>query len=427
MSQISQRSKLALGVLAAAMAVPAVSQAAFVEDSKASLELRNFYFNRDFRQGTNNGATTQNKAEEWAQGFIVRAESGYTVGTIGFGVDAVADLGLKLDSGRGTSGTGLLLRDLETKEAQDSYGDLGLTAKLKASNSVLKYGTLIPKLPTVSASESRLTSQTFEGVYLNSKEISGLTLDAGRLNRVNNRDSQDFDPITMTTGGKRNITGAAAVESESLTFAGASYKWNDQLTTSYNYGNLDKLYKQNIFNVVHVLPIAQGQSLKTDLRYAKSTDDNGFTNVDNKATGVLFTYTLNAHKFGFGYQSMSGDTGYAYVGGAADPFLVNYIQISDFANRDEKSMQARYDFDFASVGVPGLTFMTRYVTGDNVDRGAALSEGKEWERDTELKYVFQNGSLKNLGIHWRNAMVRSNFASDLDENRLIVSYTLPLL
>jgi len=419
MSKISQRSKLALGVLAAAMAVPAVSQAAFVEGSKASLELRNFYFNRDFRNSTD-PVQTQAKAEEWAQGFVVRAESGYTDGTIGFGVDALADLGVKLDSGRGTSGTGLLLRD-STKQAQDTYSDLGLTAKLKASNTVLKYGTLVPKLPTVSASESRLVPQTFEGAYLNSKEISGLTLDAARLTRINQRDSQDFDPINATIKG-----GTVGGEADSLTVAGITYKWNDQLTTSYNYGDLDKNYKQNIFNVVHVLPIAQGQSLKTDLRYAKSTD-NGFGNiVDNKATGVLMTYTLNAHKLGLGYQTMSGDTGYAYVGGGADPFLVNYVQISDFANRDEKSWQGRYDFDFASVGVPGLTFMTRYIYGYNVFQAVGPA-GREWERDTELKYVFQSGSLKNLGIHWRNAMVRSNFANDLDENRLIVSYTLPLL
>jgi hypothetical protein len=42
-------------------------------------------------------------------------------------------------------------------------------------------------------------------------------------------------------------------------------------------------------------------------------------------------------------------------------------------------------------------------------------------------YVFQEGALKNLGVRWRNASVRSNFANDIDENRLIVSYTLPLL
>lgn len=37
-------------------------------------------------------------------------------------------------------------------------------------------------------------------------------------------------------------------------------------------------------------------------------------------------------------------------------------------------------------------------------------------------------SLKNLGVRWRNAMVRSNASiGDLDENRLIVSYTIPLM
>jgi hypothetical protein len=38
---------------------------------------------------------------------------------------------------------------------------------------------------------------------------------------------------------------------------------------------------------------------------------------------------------------------------------------ADFANADEKSWQARYDYNFAAIGLPGLTLMTRYVTGDN--------------------------------------------------------------
>ncbi|MNN89587.1 Porin-like protein NicP precursor [compost metagenome] len=103
------------------------------------------------------------------------------------------------------------------------------------------------------------------------------------------------------------------------------------------------------------------------------------------------------------------------------------MQIGDFANTDEQSWQVRYDYDFTSLGIPGLTFMTRYISGDNFDIDAKGTEGKEWERNTELKYVFQQGTLKNLGLHWRNAQMRSNYANDLDENRLIVSYTLPLL
>jgi hypothetical protein len=65
------------------------------------------------------------------------------------------------------------------------------------------------------------------------------------------------------------------------------------------------------------------------------------------------------------------------------------------------------------------------VSGDNVER-AAGGEGKEWERNMDIGYVIQSGALKNLGVKWRNATVRSNFGNDLDENRLIVSYTLPL-
>ncbi|HCH77377.1 MAG TPA: hypothetical protein DFM08_12820, partial [Pseudomonas sp.] len=40
--------------------------------------------------------------------------------------------------------------------------------------------------------------------------------------------------------------------------------------------------------------------------------------------------------------------------------------------------------------------------------------------------VIQSGPLKNLGLKLRNATTRSNFQSDLDENRFIVSYSLPL-
>ncbi len=125
-----------------------------------------------------------------------------------------------------------------------------------------------------------------------------------------------------------------------------------------------------------------------------------------------------------GYQRISGDDPYPYIAGS-DPYLVNFIQIGDFGNVDERSWQLRYDYDFGALGLPGLSFMSRYVSGDNVARSAA-NDGKEWERNTDLGYVVQSGPLKNLGVKWRNATVRSNFANDLDENRLILSYSLAL-
>ena len=76
--------------------------------------------------------------------------------------------------------------------------------------------------------------------------------------------------------------------------------------------------------------------------------------------------------------------------------------------------------------MPGLTFMTRYLSGDEVSVRNRAQAGKEWERDTELAYVIQSGALKNLAVKWKNASTRSNFASDIDENRLILSYSLPI-
>ncbi|WP_122672959.1 OprD family outer membrane porin, partial [Pseudomonas viridiflava] len=76
------------------MCVSTPAAADFISDSKATLDTRNFYMNRDFRQS----GAAQSKAEEWAQGFILRYESGYTEGPIGVGFDAIGLLGVKLDS-----------------------------------------------------------------------------------------------------------------------------------------------------------------------------------------------------------------------------------------------------------------------------------------------------------------------------------------
>jgi len=78
------------------------------------------------------------------------------------------------------------------------------------------------------------------------------------------------------------------------------------------------------------------------------------------------------------------------------------------------------------VGIPGLTFMTRYLRGSGADvRGA--DSGGERELDVELQYVFQSGSFKGLGVRLRSATYRSDFARDANDARVIISYPLSLL
>ena len=128
------QSGLSLAVAAASLGLLAQSAAAdgFLEDSKASLTLRNFYINSDNRNGSN----APNKQEEWGQGFLLNYQSGFTEGTVGVGVDALGLLGVRLDSGKGThynptssSYSGTVFPTDGDGRAVDDFSSLGLTAK----------------------------------------------------------------------------------------------------------------------------------------------------------------------------------------------------------------------------------------------------------------------------------------------------------
>ena len=414
MSKTPLARAVALATLGASLTLPSLAQADFIGDSKATLELRNFYMNRDLRDP----GVAQSKREEWAQGFILKAESGFTEGTVGFGLDAYAGLGLKLDSSDERAGTGLLPNGFGN-EGPDEYSELSGAVKARISKTVGKVGGLMPKLPIVSSGDSRLLPQVFTGGMITSQEIDGLTLNGGQLREVNQRASTDRVDITAT-----NVGG----ESDRYNFAGGDYKFNGGNTTvGLWYGELEDIYDQKLYNLIHVQPIGDWK-LGANLAYFDS-QNNGSRRagkIDNNLTSVNLWAGIGAHTFRLGYQKVSGHGAFPFLN-ETDPYIVNYIQILDFTREDEKSWQARYDVNFASYGIPGLTAFVRYVTGDGFD-GVGGASGKEWERDVDISYIIQQGPLKNLGVRWRNAMVRSNAnIGDLDENRLIVSYTIPLM
>jgi hypothetical protein len=398
---------------------PLVAHADFIQDSKANLDLRNFYMNRDFRQSN----APQNQAQEWAQGFVLRLESGYTQGVVGFGVDALGELGLKLDSSRDRRGTGLLPAGASGEPA-DSYSELGLTGKLRVSKTVLKLGTLQPLLPVAAYNDTRLLPSTYNGELVTSQEIDGLTLNVGRLEKQNLRDSSNNE--SMSYGG---------VPSSHLDLAGGTYAINPHLAATYYYAQMQDIYRQNFIGLVHDLPLAEGVSLRSDLRYfdtreqgsarlrSPSRVDGG--RIDNRFFNGMFSLSVGAHKFGLGYQNLSGDGDFAFPG--QDPYSVNLVTINIFTKANTDAWQARYDYNFAALGVPGLTFMTRYVDGSHAQT-ATVRNGREWERDTDLVYTVQSGPLKNVNVRLRNATLRSSngLTSDIDESRIIVGYSVAL-
>ncbi|KQZ80984.1 MULTISPECIES: OprD family porin [unclassified Pseudomonas] len=392
----------------------------FIEDTTATLQARNYYFSRDYSDIV--GANRQSKAEEWAQGFILNVKSGYTQGTVGFGVDVIGLLGLKLDSAPDRTNTGLLPVQ-DDGRAADNYSRLEGALKMRYSRTELKVGELQPNLPVLVFSDIRLLPPSYQGASITSNEINGLTLQGGHLRSTSLRNEAGDEKMQAMLG---HVPQRQA-SSDGFNFAGADYAFNEKRTSvSAWYGQLEDIYNQRFLGLKHSEPLGDW-ILGANLGYFDSREDGKklLGNIDNQALFSLLSAKRGGHTFYVGYQGMFGDSAFPRVFANISP-LGNEVPTYEFAYTDERSWQARYDYDFAALGVPGLTSTVRYISGNNVDTGQGF-EGKDRERDLDIGYVLQSGSLKGLGIRVRNAMARSNYRSDIDENRLIFSYTWTLL
>jgi len=410
--------------LAIALATPLTSHAAdggFIADSTATLTARNYYFSRDFRDVP---AAAQSKQEEWAQGFILNFKSGYTPGPVGFGVDAIGLLGIKLDGSAdraGALGTGLMPRHTDGEPA-DEYSRAGAALKIRVSKTELKVGELQPNLPVLTFSDIRLLPPSYTGASVVSQEFAGLTLQGGQMRAMSHRDEAGDDAMSPWIGRRAVL----AVSSDRFNYAGADYAFNQNRTSvGAWYAQLEDVYNQRFFSLKHSEPLG-AWTLGANLGYFDSSEDGDQLAgaIDNQTFYGMLSAKRGGHTFQVGYQTLSGDHGMVRIFGNVTP-LANELPTFDFASTDERSWQARYDYDFAALGIPGLVSTVRYVKGDNVDTGLGY-EGEDWERDLDLGYTVQSGPLKNVSVRVRNAVARSNYRPSIDENRLIISYNLAL-
>ena len=402
--------------LAAAAGTASAEESGFVEGAKVNLNLRNFYINRNFTNPTK----TQGKAEEWTQSFILDAKSGFTQGTVGFGMDVLGLYSVKLDGGKGTGGTQLLPLDQDGRPA-DNFGRTNVAFKAKLSQTEVKVGEWMPVLPVLRSDDGRSLPQTFRGGQITSRELAGLTLYGGQFRANSPRDDSSMIDMSMT--GKPSFT------SDRFNFQGGEYVFNDKRTQLALWNaELKDIYSQQFVNVIHSQPLGDW-TLGANLGFFYGNDDGSARagELDNKTWSGLFSAKYGGHTFYLGLQQLTGDSAWMRVNGTSGGTLANDSYSSSYDNAREKSWQLRHDYNFVAVGMPGLTLMNRYISGSNVHTGT-ITDGKEWGRESELGYTMQSGALKDLNVRWRNSTMRRDYSNnEFDENRLIVSYPISLL
>ena len=294
------------GTLSLALGIPAAAYAAdgFVDGTKVALNARNFYINREFRDDS---ITDRSKAEEWTQSFILNIQSGYTPGPVGFGVDALAGLAIKLDGGRGTYGTGLLPRDSDGRPVDD-FGRLALAVKAKMSETELRVGEWQVVVPVLRADDGRSLPQTFQGGMVTSKEIDNLALYGGQMRQNSVRDDASMED--MFFGG---------ASSDRFNFAGGEYSFTDKTKAGLWHARLEDIYQQSYVQLLHVQPLGEDLALTANLGYFTGKDEGSALagDLDNRTYSGLFGLQAGANTFYVGLQKVSGDTGWMRVNGTS--------------------------------------------------------------------------------------------------------------
>ncbi|MBV4553391.1 OprD family porin, partial [Pseudomonas sp. SWRI102] len=302
-----------IAVALSGVALPVLSaESGFVEDAKATLNLRNFYLNRNFTNPNN----AQGKAEEWTQSFILDAKSGFTQGTVGFGVDVLGLYSVKLDGGRGTAGTQLLPVHDDGRPADD-FGRLGVALKAKVSKTELKVGEWMPVLPILRSDDGRSLPQTFRGGQVTSTEINGLTLYGGQFRANSPRNDASMEDMSMN--------GRGAFTSDRFNFGGGEYAFNEKRTqVGVWYAELSDIYQQQYFNLTHSQPMGDW-TLGANLGYFTGKENGSALagDLDNKTAFAMLSAKHGGNTFYVGLQKVGGDDGWMRVNGTSGGTLAN--------------------------------------------------------------------------------------------------------
>ena len=420
----------------------------FIEGQSLTLSTRNFASREQkhgrfvFKIPKEDGYEPTHSRRTWVQGSILQYSSGYTRGTVGFGLDVGAFHALNLERGKGVvaGGSNRTLTDSDGRPL-DEWSKLGVAnLRLRLSNSELRAGRFQVQTPVLATIDNRALPSTFRGVGLTSSELTGLRLQAGSFDRVSPRTGAGDEKLTTTYGDRK-------AKGDRYSYLGGTYRATPNLSLSAYGGEFEDIWRQYYLGFSHDLGDPDVLALHTRFD-GYSTRDAGSRKagyIDNDTWSLAFTLARGAHSLMAGWQQVDGDEYFDYVNETAAIYLVNYLQ-SDYNGPNEKSAQLAYGTDWARYGIPGLSSTLWYAKGWGIDgtrydgdrNGAHGSYAEVRKQDGErhrelgmtIAYKIQNGPLKSSSIkltYRRHRASQNQADGSIDDVRLITTLPFNLL
>ena len=138
---------------------------------------------------------------------------------------------------------------------------------------VLKYGDQFTALPVFSTDDSRLLPEVAEGFLVTSNEIEGLELHAGHFTAINAQDQTYHDSIGL----------------KSADVLGGSYSFNDDLSASLYYSDVEDAFKKYYGNVNYTIGLGEAQSLNFDFNIYRTKYDKEYTDTGSSEKNTIWS------------------------------------------------------------------------------------------------------------------------------------------
>ena len=404
--QKTQKLSLAILIQAALISSAYASEQSeakgFIEDAEGSVLFRTGYVSRDKKDGLTNDTSSA------AQTAIVKLDSGFTKGVVGFGAGIIGDASFKL--GENAHAGNQMIPTHNDGSAYDHWARGGAYVKARVSNTTATYGTQVLDIPVMATNTARLVPEYYTGVLVESNEIENLSLVAGKFTKDQwsdeiNSDGQKLDRAVIW---------------------GAKYQFNEQFKSSYYGLEIKDKLDRHYANLNYTQPLKNAAALTLDVggyhtdwetaAQTASHNTNDLSNRQNSIWNISANYNKDVHNVMLAYQDNAGNTGYdfAYNADGLQSIYVPNSYLSDFIGNDEKSVGLQYNYNFKNHGLPGLNWTTAFVYGWDIDiadaqnRTNIVDQAEEHEFFNQVKYTVQTGPMKDASLRLRHSYLRAS-------------------
>lgn len=382
----------------------------FFQESKVTLNLRNYYRDEAGFGGGNDST--------WAQGGGLRWRSGKYRSWFSLDTELFGSVPIYVPST--SSGGGLL------KEGGDPYGVLGvLNPRLYFGKQQLSLFRQRLNFAYLNQQDSRMTPNTFEG-YLLERERNDEKLPRafeyliGYLDKMKKRNSDRFIPMSEAAGADGTAQGTVAsglrfYPNERLTIAAANYYTPKAINIFYAEtsakGRLSDLWAFN-GGLQYSAQDTQGK------RIFDETSSTGFWGAKAAASvsGAIFQLAYNRNERSADLISPFG----------SQPSYTSRL-VEFFQDAGAETWMGSVSTNLSRFGVKGFSFITSFAeTRDGEDMNTE-SPATKAETDFVLSYSFPEEGLRGLKIQLSASILNRRNGDQQEEYRAIVNYRFNVL